>query len=170
MPPFYITVERLSHSAAQWDGAHTLTTNSSATPEQYPEQCLWVQGLLFQLALLALPPELVNKHMLLGAVCKASSLHCAPVDIYVSLDLHVPGYSERGKHFSNPLPVVFTNLKLTGLNWTWGSADLSARRTYRLGGLSAGRKSGLIHHPPPLFRPKKWPELRPDLWPAEGPV
>ena len=37
--------------------------------------------------------------------------------------------------------------ELDGLNWTQGSADLSARRTYRLGGLLAGPKSSLI--PPP---------------------
>ena len=48
--------------------------------------------------------------------------------------------------------------KLTGLNRTWGSAYLSARRTCRLGvlsaGRSAGRKYGLIHHPPLVLAEK----------------
>ena len=49
-------------------------------------------------------------------------------------------------------------LQLTGLNRTWGSAYLSARRTCRLGvlsaGRSAGRKYGLIRHPPLVLAEK----------------
>ena len=37
------------------------------------------------------------------------------------------------------------SLRPAGFNRTW------ARRTYRLGVLSAGRKYGLIRHPPPCF-------------------
>ena len=48
--------------------------------------------------------------------------------------------------------------ELTGINRTWGSAYLSARRTYRLGvlsaGRSAGRKYGLIRHPPLVLAEK----------------
>ena len=48
--------------------------------------------------------------------------------------------------------------QLTGLNRTWGSAYLSARRTCRLGvlsaGRSAGRKYGLIRHPPLVLAEK----------------
>ena len=48
--------------------------------------------------------------------------------------------------------------ELTGLNRTWGSAYLSARRTCRLGvlsaGRSAGRKYGLIRHPPLVLAEK----------------
>ena len=49
-------------------------------------------------------------------------------------------------------------MQLTGLNRTWGSAYLSARRTCRLGvlsaGRSAGRKYGLIRHPPLVLAEK----------------
>ena len=85
------------------------------------------------------------------------------------------------------------NTQLTGLNRTWGSANLSARRTCRLGvlsaGRSAGRKYGLIRHPPLVlaektaggtavlsagrsagrrYGPFGRPEVRPYLWPAES--
>ena len=76
-------------------------------------------------------------------------------------------------------------LELTGLNRTWGSAYLSARRTYRLGvpsaGRSAGRKYGLIRHPPLVLAEKMAggtavpsagrlgrPKIRPYLRPAES--
>ena len=82
-------------------------------------------------------------------------------------------------------------VELTGINRTWGSAYLSAWRTYRLGvlsaGRSAGRKYGLIRHPPlvlaekmaggtavpsasRLGRPKVQPYLRPADRPAESTV
>ena len=85
--------------------------------------------------------------------------------------------------------------ELTGLNRTWGSAYLSARRTCRLGvlsaGRSAGRRYGLIRHPPLVLAEKTAggtavlsagrsagrrygvrtfgrPEVRPYLWLAES--
>ena len=53
-----------------------------------------------------------------------------------------------------PLPNARSGVELTGLNRTWGSAYLSARRTYRLGVLPAGRKYGLIRHPPLVLAKK----------------
>ena len=54
--------------------------------------------------------------------------------------------------------LLTTPAELTGLNRTWGSAYLSARRTCRLGvlsaGRSAGRKYGLIRHPPLVLAEK----------------
>ena len=55
-------------------------------------------------------------------------------------------------------PPLVRQWELTGLNRTWGSAYLSARRTYRLGelsaGPSAGRKYGLIRQPPLVLAEK----------------
>ena len=64
---------------------------------------------------------------------------------------------ERGRSVAEALPAppqARRNTKLTGLNRTWASAYLSARRTYRLGVLSAGRKYGLIRHPPLVLAEK----------------
>ena len=76
---------------------------------------------------------------------------------------------------------VLCAVQLTGLNRTWGSAYLSARRTYRLGVLSAGRKYGLIRHPPLVLAEKMaggtavpsagrlgQPKVRPANRPAES--
>ena len=72
--------------------------------------------------------------------------------------------------FSNPsLNAAHRIRPDLGFGGLISSADLSARRTYRLGGLSAGRKSRLI--PTPLSSaPKKRPKVQPDPRPAKSPV